>query len=416
MRVLTADIGTGTQDILLFDSEKEAENSLVLVMPSPTQIIAEKIKKATDAGKAIVLTGNLMGGGPCAKAIKTHLREGLSVYATKKAALTLHDSLEKVQAFGVQLVSEEEARQILAGRDTKNIPKNKTNDENIPKNRTKDENIPKNKTNNISKNNDNYQEGEAALEIVMRDFDPEAVSAAFTHFGVELPSNLALALQDHGESPDKSNRVYRFELMREFIDKGGELKHFVYTSEEIPQAFTRIRAQAKALEESLPGTRAVFMDTGPAAIFGGLLDPAAAQPSLVVNIGNGHTLGAVVLENRVTALFEHHTSRLDAKKLQDYIIRLADGKLGFEEVFEDMGHGAYIKEAPGFSNIRSVMVTGPKRELLEKLPAGEIEAGLVTKLHFAAPFGNMMLSGSFGLLKGFLEKYPEPSVKLSSYQ
>lgn len=399
MRVLAADIGTGTQDILLFDSEKEAENSLVMIMPSPTQIIAEKIKKATEAGKTIVLTGNLMGGGPCTKAVKAHLREGLAVYATKRAALTFHDSLEKVQAFGVQLVSEEEALQILTGGE-------ETGKEAGKEARKKTE-----------KETGKKEKKEAALEIVMRDFDPEAVSAALALFGVEMPSNLALALQDHGEAPEKSNRIYRFELMKEFIDKGGELGHFVYTPEEIPPAFTRIKAQAKALpEENIPDLRAVFMDTGPAAIFGGLLDPAAAQPALVVNIGNGHTLGAIVLENRVTALFEHHTSRLDAKKLQDYIVRLADGKLGFKEIFEDMGHGAYIKEAPGFANIRSVMVTGPKRELLEKLPAGEINAELAPKLHFAAPFGNMMLSGSFGLLKGFLEKYPEPSVKLARHQ
>lgn len=375
MRVLAADIGTGTQDILLFDSEKEAENSLVMIMPSPTQIVAEKIRKATRAKKAIVLTGNLMGGGPCSRAIRTHLGEGLSVYATEKTALTIHDSLEKVQSFGVQLVSEERARELVEGKDPT---------------------------------------VEDAVEIVMRDFDPEAVSGALGNFGVEMPPNLAVALQDHGEAPGKSNRVYRFELMKEFIEKGGELANFVYSSEEIPPAFTRIKAQAEALQRELkiPDARSVFMDTGPAAIFGALLDPAASQPALVVNIGNGHTLGAVVLKNRITALFEHHTSRLDAKKLQDYIIRLAEGQLSFEEVFEDMGHGTYIKEAPGFGSIRSVMVTGPKREILEKLESREIEPELRAKLHFAAPFGNMMISGSFGLLKGFLEKYPEPSVNL----
>ena len=37
MLILAADIGTGTQDILLYDSEKEVENSLIMVMPAPTQ-------------------------------------------------------------------------------------------------------------------------------------------------------------------------------------------------------------------------------------------------------------------------------------------------------------------------------------------------------------------------------------------
>ena len=77
------------------------------------------------------------------------------------------------------------------------------------------------------------------------------------------------------------------------------------------------------------------MDTGPAAIFGALTDSAAVQPSIVVNIGNGHTLGALVNENKITAIFEHHSFLMNPEKLQEYIIRLADGNLSFEEVFED---------------------------------------------------------------------------------
>ncbi len=365
MRILAADIGTGTQDILLFDSEKEVENSLIMVMPAPTQVIAKKIRKATRDEKAIVLTGNIMGGGPSAFAIRTHLKAGFPVYATEQAALTIHDSIEKVKAFGIRIVSEEEAEQLACDG--------------------------------------------GIVNIVMRDFDPESVSSAFSAFGVCMPENYAVAVQDHGNAPDKSNRVYRFELFREFIDRGGKLENFVYGPGEIPEAFTRMKAQADSLLKSAgnPETRSVFMDTGPAAIFGALTDPEAIQPSVVVNIGNGHTLGAFVVENRITALFEHHTSSMDPEKLQDYIIRLAEGSLGFEEVFEDGGHGAYEKEAYGFEQVRSIMVTGPKRQMLEKLAEPGIRKEISNKLHFAAPFGSMMLSGCFGLLAGFLEKYPE---------
>ncbi len=374
MRILAADIGTGTQDILLFDSEKEMENSLLMVMPSPAQVIAGKVMEATQAGKDIVFTGTIMGGGPSGRAAKAHLQAGFLVYATERAALTIHDNLEKVKAFGVRIVSEEEAKKLTASG--------------------------------------------SAVEIVMRDFDPEAVSEALSAFGVTVPEKLAVAVQDHGNAPDKSNRVHRFELFREFIEKGGELERFVYMAEEIPPAFTRMKAQADSLlkttlrTEDAPEIKAVFMDTGPAAIFGALTDPVARQPSIVVNIGNGHTLGALVLENRITALFEHHSSRISPEKLQDYIIRLADGSLGFDEVFEDGGHGAYIKEAPGFSSVRSVVVTGPKRGMLEKLSEKEIRPEILENLHFAAPFGSMMLSGCFGLLAGFFKKYPETSIKL----
>lgn len=370
MLILAADVGTGTQDILLFNSEKEVENSLLMVMPAPTQIISKKVRKATKKGKAIVLTGNIMGGGPSAFAIRSHIKAGFPVYATEKAALTINDSIEKVKSFGIQIVSEEEAKKL-----------------------TCEENIQ---------------------EIVMQDFDPEAVSSAFSAFEVQMPTNYAVAVQDHGNAPDKSNRIYRFELLRELIEKGGELENFVYRPEEIPEAFTRMKAQADSLLKAAGKgeKKAVFMDTGPAAVFGALTDPEAVQPSIVINIGNGHTLGALVNGNRITAVFEHHTSLVSPEKLQDYIIRLADGKLGFEEVFEDKGHGAYVKEAPGFEQVRSIMVTGPKREMLEKLSESEIRPEILKKLHFAAPFGSMMLSGCFGLLAGFFEKYPEPSINL----
>jgi uncharacterized protein (DUF1786 family) len=364
MLILAADIGTGTQDILLYDSEKEVENSLIMVMPAPTRVIAEKVRKATREGKTIVLTGNIMGGGPSAFAIRAHLEAGFPIYAAEQAALTIHDSIEKVKAFGIQIVSEEEAKRL-------------TNEEN-------------------------------ALNIVMRDFDPEAVSSALSIFEVPMPENYAVAVQDHGNAPGKSNRVYRFELFKELIDRGGKLENFVYRPEEIPEAFTRMKSQADSLLKVVGSqkTRSVFMDTGPAAVFGALADPAAVQPSIVVNIGNGHTLGALVLENRITALFEHHSYLINPEKIQDYVIRLANGKLGFDEVFADGGHGAYIKEAPGFEQVRSIMVTGPKREMLEKLSDFEIRTEILKKLRFAAPFGSMMLSGCFGLLAGFFEKYP----------
>jgi len=373
MLILAADIGTGTQDILLFDLEKEVENSLLMVMPAPTQIIAQKVRKATKKGKTIVLTGNIMGGGPSTFAIRAHLKAGFPVYATEQAALTINDNIEKVKALGIRIVSEKEAKKLACEENT--------------------------------------------LEIVMQDFDPESISSAFSVFEVQMPENYAVAVQDHGNAPEKSNRVYRFELLRELIERGGKLENFVYRPEEIPEAFTRMKAQADSLLKAVGNTktRSIFMDTGPAAIFGALTDPAAIQPSVVVNIGNGHTLGALVHENRITALFEHHSSRMNPEKLQDYIIRLADGSLGFDEVFEDGGHGAYIKEALGFDQVRSIMVTGPKREMLEKLSDSEIRQKLSKKLHFAAPFGSMMLSGCFGLLAGFFEKYPEPSIKLINH-
>ena len=69
MRILAVDIGTGTQDILLFDSSKLVENCVKMIMPSPTVLVAEHIARATACGQPILLIGVTMGGGPSKRAV-----------------------------------------------------------------------------------------------------------------------------------------------------------------------------------------------------------------------------------------------------------------------------------------------------------------------------------------------------------
>jgi len=73
MRILAVDMGTGTQDILLFDSAQPVENALQMIMPSATQIAARHIRAATSERHAVVLTGVTAGGGPCHWALEAHL-------------------------------------------------------------------------------------------------------------------------------------------------------------------------------------------------------------------------------------------------------------------------------------------------------------------------------------------------------
>ena len=100
-KLLAIDIGGGTQDILLYDNTKTLENCIQLVLPSPTLLVASKIRQATAKGKAIHLYGRLMGGGPATKAIKDHLALGLLLSSTPNAALTIHDNPETVKEMGV---------------------------------------------------------------------------------------------------------------------------------------------------------------------------------------------------------------------------------------------------------------------------------------------------------------------------
>lgn len=342
MRFVAIDVGMGTQDILLYDSERNVENCFKMVLPSQTQIVAKRIARETGLERDIVLTGETMGGGPCANAVRGHIEADFNVFATEKAALTVDDDLDKVMEMGVVIVSEDEADELKASR------------------------------------------------IEMCDVDKPALVKAFGLFGLSLPRDFAVAVQDHGYSTDVSNRLFRFEYFRDMMKKGCSLDSFAYKG-NIPARFSRM----KAVERTVPG--ALLMDTGIAAIRGALLD-ASPEPCLAVNIGNGHTLAGIVDCGRLVALFEHHTHMLTPAKLDDYLMRLCDGTLGFQEVFEEGGHGCHIDEIIGFDKIGGIIVTGPLRHIMHrsKLP-----------VKFAAPYGDMMLTGCYGLMDAYLNYTPD---------
>jgi uncharacterized protein (DUF1786 family) len=112
MKILTVDIGTGTQDIFLYDSNLDIENGFKLVLPSPTMMVHRHLKRMLPTRTPILLTGHQMGGGPSAWAIEEYARAGIPVYMTPSAATTLNDELEKVESLGIRVVSEEEANSL----------------------------------------------------------------------------------------------------------------------------------------------------------------------------------------------------------------------------------------------------------------------------------------------------------------
>src|SRR5919197_572099 len=109
MQILTVDVGTGTQDVLRFDSEREFENCFKLVLPSPTVVVADRVRAATAARRRLVLSGVTMGGGPSHWATVDHVRAGLEAFATPDAARTFDDDLDAVLAMGICVVSDDEA-------------------------------------------------------------------------------------------------------------------------------------------------------------------------------------------------------------------------------------------------------------------------------------------------------------------
>jgi uncharacterized protein (DUF1786 family) len=353
MRILAVDAGTGTQDILLFDSSGPVESCLKLIMPSATEIAARRIRQATREGRVIVLTGVTMGGGPCHWALDEHLKAGLKAYATPEAARTFDDDLDVVQSMGVTVLSEDEAKHF-----------------------------------------------EDARQIEMADLDLEAIRRALAVFAVDSDfDGLALACLDHGAAPPGySDRLFRFEHLRRVVAERNDLRAFAYLPDEVPAYLTRARAMLGCVDTDVP---IVFLDTGPAAALGALQDPVVAQQKeqFVINLGNMHALAFHLRGTHIYSLFEHHTGLLSSEEIESLSERLMAGTLRHEDVFGSHGHGVFYAAGEKPSNRQPfVAVTGPQRAKLR---------GSALKPYFAVPHGDMMLSGCFGLVWAFAEKHPQ---------
>ncbi len=358
MKILAVDVGTGTQDVLLFDTRLNIENSFKLVVPSPTMIVHRKIKKATKIGSAICLTGVTMGGGPSHWAAKDHLKAGYSVFATTLAAKSFDDDLDEAREMGIQIIGEEE----VAGLSS------------------------------------------SIIRIDLVDFDFSAIANALQEFEVSLNdlAAVAVAVFDHGNAPPKySDRQFRFDYISDQISNKDQLDTFAFLSNDIPESMTRmqsVRASAKNVDVPL-----ILMDTAPAAILGASFDPKvrAKEHTVIANIGNFHTLAFRMNKQKIEGVFEHHTGLVDTDKMDKLITSLANGSIQHEDVFMDHGHGAIVHQGKAVdisSGPYGVAVTGPRQSMMQ-----------TSKLrpYFSAPFGDMMLAGCFGLLYATGKILPE---------
>ena len=367
IRILAVDVGTGTQDILHFESGKTIENCFKMVMPSPTVIIAERIKRATERGQPILLTGVTMGGGPCHWAARDHALAGNAVAVTPEAGRTFDDDLTMVEQMGFEVIDEAEA--------VRRAEKNP-----------------------------------GLLHIELQDFDAGAIITALRAFDVDPRVDaLAIAAFDHGAAPPGvSDRRFRFDFIAETVRRDPTPSAFAYTGKGTPADLTRLRAIAKSavryieMSSSPPHTPLLLMDTGSAAVLGALEDPLVReqQDSLLCNIGNFHTLAFHLVEGRITGIFEHHTGEINRAKLEDMLVKLARGTLTNEEVFDTSGHGALVlgQTASRGNGFPFLAVTGPRREMLR---------GSWLHPYEATPHGDMMLSGCFGLLRALADHEPE---------
>src|SRR5438309_1621670 len=149
----------------------------------------------------------------------------------------------------------------------------------------------------------------------------------------------AVADRAAGRTGRASDRRFRFDYLREQVERGTGLTGFGFLAAEIPARMTRMHAVARTWTGSDP---LFLMDTGPAAILGALDDPRVGELNqvMVANLGNFHTIAALLEGRRIAGLFEHHTGELSREKLEAYLDALAAGSLSNQQVFDDMGHGA----------------------------------------------------------------------------
>jgi uncharacterized protein (DUF1786 family) len=371
MRILTADIGTGTQDIFLYDSRLDLENGFKLILPSPTMMVNRRLKQATRRGDAVLLRGVTMGGGPSGWAAEAHLKAGYRLYATADAACTLDDDLDRVAAMGVILVSDDEAV---------HLP-------------------------------------DLVVPIDLRDFDFTAIAAVFELFGISLRGldAVAVAVFDHGNAPPGySDRQFRFDYLDARIREKNNLSAFAYCAADIPLIMTRLQAVADSARDV--DAPLVVMDTAPAAVLGATLDRRiAALPRVIIaNVGNFHTLAFRLGHGEIEGVFEHHTGLLNLPKLERYLRSLAAGTLQHAEVFGDHGHGALVYAPIPFplgEGDFDIAVTGPRRNIFRmRAPDVGVKAphiGGALRPYFPTPFGDMMITGCFGLLAAVGDIMPE---------
>jgi uncharacterized protein (DUF1786 family) len=141
----------------------------------------------------------------------------------------------------------------------------------------------------------------------------------------------------------------------------------------------------------MPNSRIFVMDSTIAAIAGCLHDiPESSSSGITaVNIGNSHITAALLVDDKVMGLMEHHTSVLSPKKLEESLEKLRLGSLTDNEVTSNGGHGIFYLSTTE-NDKGPILVTGPNRKMIS-------ESRL--KVHFANPSGDVMMTGAYGLVK-----------------
>ncbi len=342
-RFLMIDIGAGTMDLLVYDTDTGEHVKAVAI--SPVRHVAEGIDRTSGP---LVVTGVEMGGGPVTDALRRRAASADVVMSTAAAA-TLHHDVDKVCAWGIRVADDGRIEAL------------------------------------------SHDPGYS--RVTLADVETERITGIVQGLGGSMDfEGVALCAQDHGVAPKGVSHLdFRHNLFRRMIDKTPCPHSLLFRDDEVPEAFNRLRAMA-ATARSLNAREIFVMDSGMAAMVGAAQDPDAVahSPVIILDIATSHTVIAALEGERLAGFVEYHTRDITRQRLEMLIRELADGQVRHAQILDEGGHGAYLRKAVGFENIQSIVVTGPKRRLLAdtRLP-----------VRWGAPWGDNMMTGTVGLLE-----------------
>jgi len=153
-----------------------------------------------------------------------------------------------------------------------------------------------------------------------------------------------------------------------------------------------MRSAAEAVRKTMPKVRVFVMDSAIAAVSGCLYDrpEPKGDSAVALNVGNSHVTASIVRQHQLVGFMEHHTALLSPYKLVRFLRKLQSRTLTSNEISSDGGHGAFYLDGSTIRGNNVVLVTGPRRRIVE-------ETGL--KVRYAAPTGDVMMTGVYGLVK-----------------
>lgn len=342
-RFLMLDIGAGTMDLLVYDTDTDLHYKAVV--RSPVLSVAESADRLE--GK-LLLTGVEMGGGPISGVLARKAEQG-EVVMSRSAAKTVHHSEARVTALGVHIVDDEAAEILKAG-------------------------------------------GEYTV-FDIGDIERDRIARIIHCLGVPFSFDaVAVCAQDHGVPPEGVSHLdYRHQVFKTALDKAPFPHTLLYGAAEVPRTFNRLCSIARR-SGALPAGEVFVMDSGMAAILGASMDPRAKthERFMILDMATSHTLGAAMYQGEIAGFFEYHTRDIEPGRLEEMIEGLAEGSLDHARVLKEGGHGAYIRKAVGTGAMDLIITTGPKRR---------IATSSSLSLFLGAPLGDNMMTGTVGLLE-----------------